>query len=68
MKQTICICNIVSAKELKKAIAKNVLTSLEDVKAITKAGTSCGRCVENIKAIMKDATSKNNQLRIDWEK
>jgi len=67
MKHTICICNIVSIRELKKAIAKNGLTSLEEIKLVTKAGTSCGRCVENIKRILQETSGKNNQLKIDWD-
>jgi NAD(P)H-nitrite reductase large subunit len=67
MKQLVCLCNVISAKELQNSIAKNGLTSVEEIKLATNAGTSCGRCVENIKTFLIENQNKNIQLKINWE-
>jgi len=41
----VCSCNNVSKKDVCKAITEGNLTSLDDVKACTKAGTGCGGCL-----------------------
>jgi len=71
MNQTrlVCLCNQVSASEIKKILRSGVL-SLADVQQYTAAGTSCGRCVREISAIIenhKKGTKKDPQLKISFE-
>ena len=68
-KRLVCLCNHVSAQEIKKILRAGALT-LADIQQHTSAGTSCGRCVREIEAIIenhKKATQKNPQLRISFQ-
>ena len=68
-KRLVCLCNQVSVQEIKKILHAGALT-LAEVQQHTAAGTSCGRCVREIEAIIKkhnETTIKDPQLRIGFQ-
>lgn len=50
----ICKCFEVTEEKLRKVIAENRLTTVEEVTNYTKAGGGCGTCIPDIEAILKD--------------
>jgi len=68
-KRLVCLCNHVSAQEIKKILRVGALT-LAEVQQHTAAGTSCGRCVREIQTIIEkhgEGTKKDDQQRIGFE-
>ena len=68
-KRLVCLCNQVSVQEIKKILKAGALT-VADVQQFTAAGTGCGRCVQEITAIVekhKSDSSNDLQLMICWE-
>ena len=68
-KRMVCLCNHVSALEIKKKLRAGALTTSE-IKEFTAAGTGCGRCVREIDAIVEKyiaETKKNPQIKISFE-
>ncbi len=51
----ICGCNGVCKGMIVSAISKNGLTSLDEVRAQTKASASCGQCTSKVEAIIAGA-------------
>ena len=51
--QIICHCFSVSEKQIVDAILNNNAKTFDDISKLTSAGLACGRCKENIKAILK---------------
>jgi len=49
--KVVCGCFNITEQDLKSAI-KNGANSFEEVQAVTKVGTGCGRCVEGNKALV----------------
>lgn len=49
--QIVCGCFKVTAGDIVAAV-KNGAKSFEDVQAVTKVGTGCGRCIEGNKALV----------------
>ena len=49
--QIVCGCFKVTAQDIVAAV-KNGAKSFEDVQAITKVGTGCGRCIQGNKALV----------------
>jgi NifU-like protein len=49
----VCECFGVTEKEIRDAIKVNHLTTIEDVTNYTKAGGGCGKCHDEIKALIK---------------
>ena len=49
----VCQCNSVSKGDICCAIRDNEFTTVEEVKAFTKAGTSCGGCVPLVTDLLK---------------
>jgi nitrite reductase (NADH) large subunit len=63
----VCSCNNVSASQIKDAIRRKGLTTVDQVKACTRAGTGCGGCLpqvtELITAVLKaTGTAVHNHL------
>jgi len=56
-KKVICSCYNVTVKDLKKAI-ENGAESFKDVKEATKVSTSCKKCKDNAKSIVKKLLAK----------
>ena len=48
----ICICNFVDEKEIVGLLTKGAKTT-QDIKNLTRAGTSCGRCLPEIDDLVK---------------
>ncbi len=61
---TVCNCNAVSKGEIVKAIKDQSATSLEDIQNLTKAGTSCGSCIELIEEILREFV-KEKPVRVN---
>lgn len=49
----VCICNMVSEKEILAALKKGA-KSTEDIQLMTRAGTSCGKCLMTIDQIVEE--------------
>lgn len=62
-RKLVCVCNFVSEKDILQAIGKGAAT-LEDIKELTGAGTSCGRCHPAINNLLTSETvNQNNRLQ-----
>jgi len=69
MSPIICRCKNVTRKEIETVIIKLSNCSLEEVIAISKASTGCGRCRPEVKEIFEATKRKlpeNNQLFIKF--
>jgi NAD(P)H-nitrite reductase large subunit len=55
--QVVCGCFNVTVQDLNNAI-KNGAKSFEEVQAITKVGTGCGKCVESNKVLVAQLLAK----------
>ena len=55
----ICSCNNVTKGQICSAISENEITSLEDVKICSKAGTGCGGCIPLVSDIFKSEMAKS---------
>ena len=56
-RKLVCVCNFVSEKDILQAIDKGAAT-LDDIKELTGAGTSCGRCHPAINNLLTTETVK----------
>lgn len=64
----VCICNMVTEKEIHTALIKGS-RSTSDIQKVTRAGTSCGRCLVIIDAIVEEFLAQlpeDPQQRIDF--
>ena len=64
----ICICNFVDEKEIKSLLKKGA-TSTKDIQLLTRAGTSCGRCLPLIDELVESyikAKPKDQQGELDF--
>ncbi|MGP7961478.1 nitrite reductase large subunit NirB [Sanguibacter sp. A247] len=55
---SVCSCNNVTAGTIREAVAERGCTDLGEVKACTKAGTSCGSCLPLVKKIVGTELAK----------
>jgi nitrite reductase (NADH) large subunit len=62
--EVICSCKNVTKGDICRAIEIHGLTSLDDVKKITKAGTGCGGCLSVVKDIFETELA-NSGVEID---
>ncbi len=53
----ICICSMVSEKEILSALKKGARTTA-DIQKITTAGTTCGKCLLSIDQIIEEFNAK----------
>ncbi len=68
-KRLICLCNNVPANEIVRILRAGALTRSE-IQKFTSAGTSCGRCIREIDALLekhRKESIKNAQLKINFE-
>lgn len=68
-KRLVCLCNMVTEKEIHDALAKGA-TSTFDIQKMTRAGTSCGRCLPWIDSIVEEflaAHPADPQQKINFE-
>ena len=59
----VCACFSVGAGRLAAAIRKRNLTSMRDIGAALGAGTNCGSCMPELRAILNAAVSERGLLR-----
>ena len=52
-RKLVCLCNMVSENEILAALKKGA-RSTSEIQKITAAGTSCGRCLVLIDAIVEE--------------
>ena len=65
----VCICNSVTEREIKSVLKKGAI-STTDIQRITRAGTSCGRCLVEIDALVEKhikGLKYNPQQQIQFE-
>jgi len=65
----ICICNFVDEKEI-KSLFKRGAKSTKDIQDLTRAGTSCGRCLPLIDELVVQNPKKKPKVRqqkLDFE-
>ena len=68
-KRLVCLCNMVTEKEIHVALTKGARTT-SDIQKMTQAGTSCGRCLMWIDSIVEEFISSlpdDSQQRIDFD-
>ncbi|HSO85536.1 MAG TPA: (2Fe-2S)-binding protein [Draconibacterium sp.] len=58
----ICICNFVDEKEIKSLLEKGA-ESTKDIQYLTRAGTSCGRCLPLIDELVASYNNKKTKAR-----
>ncbi len=58
--RTICACFGIGLRTLHQTIADRRLTSLAEIGAALRAGTNCGSCIPELKALLSDACSANS--------
>jgi nitrite reductase (NADH) large subunit len=64
----ICICNFVYEKEIGSLLKKGAV-STRDIQFLTRAGTSCGRClplIDEVVDIHKNTKPKDQQGKLDF--
>ena len=58
----ICICNFVDEREIKLLLEKGA-ESTKDIQYLTRAGTSCGRCLPLIDELVASYNNKKTKAR-----
>ncbi len=64
----ICLCNFVDEKEVLSFLKKGA-SSTKDIQHLTRAGTSCGRCLPIIDELVADFLNekpKAQQKKLDF--
>jgi NAD(P)H-nitrite reductase large subunit len=63
----VCLCNLVDEKEI-ISILKKGATSTSDIQRLTRAGTSCGKCLPVIDALVNEFQNKRpkDQQKLDF--
>lgn len=51
-KKLVCLCNLVDEKEIISYLEKGA-SSTSDIQRLTRAGTSCGRCLTEIDQLVE---------------
>ncbi|MBN1821583.1 MAG: (2Fe-2S)-binding protein [Prolixibacteraceae bacterium] len=66
-KKLVCLCNLVTEIELMEALKKGA-SSTGDIQKITSAGTTCGRCLPEIDALVENykKNSGNDQFKLSF--
>jgi len=68
-KSLVCVCNMVTEGEILKVLKMGALTTA-DIQRITKAGTSCGKCLMVIDRLVEEFRNQQPedlQQRINFE-
>ena len=64
----ICICNFVDEREINSLLKKGAI-STKEIQFLTRAGTSCGRCLPLIDELVetyKNEKSKDQQGKLNF--
>ena len=67
-KRIVCLCNMVTEKEIIAALQKGARTT-KDIQKMTHAGTSCGRCLPSIDALVEEFVANlpvESQQKLDF--
>jgi nitrite reductase (NADH) large subunit len=67
-KRLVCLCNFVDEREIRTLLKKGALTT-SDIQTLSKAGTSCGRCLPEIDSLVekhRNKKPKNQQGKLDF--
>lgn len=68
LKSLVCLCNLVDENEIVSCLEKGA-NSTQDIQYLTRAGTSCGRClpiIDNIVSTYKKGKPKEQQGKLDF--
>lgn len=52
-RRLVCICNVVTEAEVFKVLKAGAISTI-DIQRITRAGTSCGRCLTTIDRLVEE--------------
>lgn len=64
----VCLCNFVTESEIREILKKGV-NSTSEIQEVTRAGTTCGKCLPEIDQLVEDHLSKQNtnpQYKIEF--
>jgi nitrite reductase (NADH) large subunit len=64
----VCLCNLVDENEI-ISLLKRGATSTSDIQQITRAGTSCGKCLPVIDDLVREFQNKrpkDQQKKLDF--
>ena len=64
----VCLCNLVDENEIISVLKKGAV-STSDIQQITRAGTSCGKClpvIDNLVSEFKNKRPKDQQKKLDF--
>ncbi|MGE0020993.1 MAG: (2Fe-2S)-binding protein [Draconibacterium sp.] len=64
----VCLCNLVDENEI-ISLLKRGATSTFDIQQITRAGTSCGKClpvIDNLISEFQNKRPKDQQKKLDF--
>jgi nitrite reductase (NADH) large subunit len=67
-RRLVCICNFVEEKEIADLLKKGA-NSTEKIQELSRAGTTCGRCLPEIDQIVeefKKKEPKDRQKKLDF--
>ena len=53
--RTVCACFAIGLRTIRRAIGENGLSSVSEISAVLGAGTNCGSCIPELKAILRGA-------------
>ena len=59
----VCICNEVTDREIKQATSKGAC-SLKDLRSSLNVATSCGRCADCAKGLLKEYLAPTSSLKL----
>jgi bacterioferritin-associated ferredoxin len=68
MGKLVCLCNLVDEKEIVPVLKKGAAT-IDEIKKFTGAGTSCGRCHNEINSLIdlyQKKKPKDPQVKLDF--
>ena len=54
----VCLCNLVTEDEIKDVLKKGAATTKE-IQDFTRAGTTCGKCLPEIDALVEEFKKEN---------
>ncbi len=61
-RRLVCICNLVDEKEIITLLNKGA-SSTAEIQLLTRAGTSCGRCLPEIDQIVNDFKKEKPKIQ-----
>lgn len=61
MEETVCFCANVTVQDIKDAVDAGADT-FEKVQEVTLAGTGCGGCVDEVKALVEEFVAEKNNI------